>query len=84
MSAVTIQGIFIMRARIAVWELAEPFWVTMARILSFSNCTVSLGARSSARIITGSGIASALTCVPLKIAIRRPEISLISAARPRI
>ena len=35
-------------------------------------------------IATGSGMASALTCVPLKIAIRRPEISLMSAARPRI
>ena len=36
-------GMFIIRARIAVWELVEPCTVTNPRILSLSNCTVSLG-----------------------------------------
>ena len=32
-----------MMARIAVWELAEPFFVTKESTLDLSSCTVSLG-----------------------------------------
>ena len=49
-------GMFIIRARIEVWELAEPFKVTKARIFALSIWTVSEGVRSSATIMEGSGI----------------------------
>ena len=49
-------GMLIVRARIAVWELTEPCTVTKDSTLSFSSCTVSDGAKSSARIITGSSV----------------------------
>ena len=42
---------------------------------------VSLGARSSARMITGSSVTTLLLFSPFKFAITRSEISRISAAR---
>ena len=79
----TRAGIPMVRAKIAVWELEEPSVVTKASRLSLSICTVSLGARSSAMIITGSMI-SCLSVCPIRMRIRRSEISLTSAARPCI
>ena len=47
-------GIFIVRARIAVCEFVDPPRVTNERTMFLSSCTVSDGARSSARRIDGS------------------------------
>ena len=74
-------GMFIIRARIAVWELVEPWTVTNARILSLSIWTVSLGLKSSATITDGSIELKSVSSCPLKLRTRRSEISLISAER---
>ena len=73
-------GIFIVLARIAVWELEEPFLVTNARTLLLSICTVSLGARSSATIIDGSAASISPSSCPDNTRTRRSEISFTSAA----
>ena len=44
------------RARMAVWLLAEPLRVTKARILSLGSCTVSDGVRSSASSTPGTSM----------------------------
>ena len=69
------------RARIAVWELADPSSVTKARILVLSICTVSLGARSLASRITGSSQASSASGRPRRILTTRSATSRMSAAR---
>ena len=60
-------GIFIVRARIAVCELEDPYIVAKPRTLLLSSCTVSLGARSSAAIIHGSVISFIPPDTPHKI-----------------
>jgi len=50
----TSAGMFMVRARIAVWELGEPALVTNERTMAWSSWTVSDGARSSATRMTGS------------------------------
>ena len=47
---------FIVLARIAVCELADPYMVMKDSAFSLSSCTVSLGTRSSAAMIDGSSI----------------------------
>ena len=74
-------GMFIIRARIAVWEFVEPWTVTNARILRLSICTVSLGVRSSATMMDGSICAQSSSSSPLRFRIRRFEISFTSAER---
>ena len=80
----TSAGMFIVRARIAVWEFVEPALVTNARTISLSSCTVSDGARSSATRMIGSVKLLASAPPPIRSATRREEISLTSAARPLI
>ena len=58
----TSAGMFIVRARIAVWELVDPSLVTNASTLERSSWIVSLGARSSARMIACS---ISMDCAPL-------------------
>ena len=67
-------------AKIAVWELTEPPAVTKARIFSLSICTVSEGARSSAKISTGSERLDNSVVFPDNTEVRRSETSRISAA----
>ena len=74
-------GIFIIRARIAVWELVDPCTVTNASIFSLSICTVSLGVKSSATIIDGSVFSQSGCSSPLKLLTRRLDISFTSAER---
>lgn len=74
-------GIFIIRARIAVWEFVEPCTVTKARILLLSICTVSLGVRSSATMIDGSMVLQSICSSPDRLRTSRLEISLTSAER---
>ncbi len=73
-------GMFIVLARIEVWELELPFSVTKARIFDLSSCTVSEGARSSAPTITGTSdlipVSSALASIEISLS----DISLTSAA----
>ena len=66
-------GMFIIRARIAVWEFVEPWTVTNARILRLS--------RSSATMMDGSICAQSSSSSPLRFRIRRFEISFTSAER---
>ncbi len=74
-------GMFIILARIAVWELVDPFLVTNAKTFVLSSCKVSLGAKSSATKIYGSSVRNELSAFPCNILIRRLEISFTSAAR---
>ena len=74
---------FMLRARIAVWEFGEPCSVINPSSMSFSNCTVSLGARSSAIRITGWVRKPDSTASPESIFTRRFVISFTSAARAR-
>ena len=77
-------GIFIVLARIAVWELDEPYIVANPSTFSLSSCTVSLGARSSAATIQGSVISRVPLLTPQRISSTRSETSFTSAARPCI
>ena len=77
-------GIFIVRARIAVCELEDPYIVAKPRTLLLSSCTVSLGARSSAAIIHGSVISFIPPDTPHKISNTRSDTSFTSAALPCI
>ncbi len=67
----------IVRARIAVWELVEPSFVTNANNLLLSICTVSLGAKSFAAIIQGS-TRSSFAQPPVNMRTIRSDISLTS------
>ncbi len=73
-------GMFIILARIAVWELVEPCTVTKARIFDLSICTVSLGLKSSATMMEGSMDARSTSSCPIRFLTRRLEISFTSAA----
>lgn len=75
---------FMVRAKIAVWELALPCSVTNPNTMDLSNCTVSLGARSVAAIMDGSVNSTALFPAPDKISSNLSEMSFTSAARPCI
>ena len=77
-------GIPIVRAKIAVCDMEEPFSVTNARIFDLSSCMVSLGARSSAAKITASPKFCEDVPPLLKFEMTRSDISLTSAARSRI
>ena len=77
-------GMFIVLAKIAVCEFAEPYIVIKERTFSLSSCTVSLGTRSSAAMITGSFISMDALFWSLKTWIRRSDTSFTSAARPCI
>ena len=83
-SAPISAGIPIVLASIDVWELTDPFSLTNDNILLLSICTVSEGARSSARTITGSSELIPPFLPPMSILIIRSVISLTSAALPRI
>ena len=73
-------GIFMVRARMAVWEFSEPRRVRNARIFSLSSWTVSLGVRSSATRITGSRVSRDSSFPPLRQRISRLEISTTSGS----
>ena len=75
-----IAGIFIVLAKIAVWEFEEPSSVTKPRSFSLSSCTVSLGARSFATTITDSS-KFPISISPLKIRMTRSLISFTSTLR---
>ena len=77
-------GIPIVLARIAVCELTEPLTLTNDNILSLSSWTVSDGARSSAKIITGSSDTMDEALKPLSIFISLSDISFTSADLPLI
>ena len=70
------------RARIAVWELVDPSFVTKERTKDLSNCTVSDGAKSSANKMTGSVELIPPATTPDNTFTTRLEISLMSAALP--
>ena len=72
--------VFMLLASIAVWELAEPCAVTNASTLSLSSDTVSLGARSSAQIISLSSVDNCSELLSVRQLIILSEISLTSAA----
>ena len=79
-----IAGIFIVRAKIAVWEFVEPPCVTKDSTISLSSCTVSLGAKSSEAKMTGVSVTSPPSWLPDRIDTTRSEMSFTSAARSRI
>ena len=80
----TIAGIFIIPAKIAVCERADPPAVTKARIFFLSRAIVSLGVRSSATIITFSRSFCPSGILPFKFDITLCDISVTSALLPRI
>ena len=69
------------RAKMAVWELAEPLAVMKASTRSRSSRAVSLGARSSAAMMAGSASISASSSRPVSRRITRRDTSSTSAAR---
>ena len=69
-----------MRARMAVWLLEEPWRVTKARILSLGSCTVSLGVRSSATRMPGSSMEKPVL-PPHRMFTRRVAMSFTSTER---
>ena len=77
-------GIAMVLAKIAVWEFVEPCTVTNESTLSLSSCTVSDGARSSAKMITGSSVVTPVFPAPERLFNTLSEISFTSAARPLI
>ena len=74
-------GIFMVLARIAVWELALPSSVTNPSSLDLFICTVSLGARSLAARITGSSPGSFPSRRPWRMPTTRSAMSFTSAER---
>ena len=79
----TSAGMFMLRARIAVWEFGDPCSVINPSSMSFSSWTVSLGARSSAIRITGFVRKPDSTASPERIFSSRSVMSFTSAARAR-
>ena len=69
------------RARMAVWLLAEPPRVMKPSSLLRSSCTVSLGVRSSVARMAGSSPRTVPVSAPARMFTTRREMSFTSAAR---
>ena len=75
---------FMVRARMAVWLLEEPWRVMKPRSLDLSSCTVSLGVRSSATRMAGLSDIMSASSTPISTLTTRREMSFTSAARARM
>ena len=74
-------GMFMLRARMAVWLLALPSRVTKPSSRLLSSRTVSEGARSSATRMEGSVPCMLSTSVPCRMSSMAWAMSMTSALR---
>ena len=72
------------RAKMAVWLLEEPWRVMKPRSFVLSSCTVSLGVRSSATRMAGWSAIMSASPTPRRTLTTRREMSFTSAARARM